>query len=56
VVRDIREMTEAVAGTDRIQGVSSHVMFMARGKSGPFRVEPEPMLGADGTIAVRTVM
>jgi hypothetical protein len=46
----------AVAGTDRIQGVSSHVMFMARGKVGPFRVETEPMTGADGTVAVRTVM
>ena len=46
----------AVAGTDRIQGVSSHVMFMARGKAGPFRVETEPMTGADGTVAVRTVM
>ena len=44
-----------VAGTDRIQGVSSHVMFLARGKAGPFRVETEPMVGADGTLAVRTV-
>lgn len=46
----------AVAGTDRIQGVSSHVMFLARGKAGPFRVETEPMPGADGTVAVRVVM
>ena len=46
----------AFAGTDRIHGFSSHVMFMARGKAGPFRVETEPMLGADGAIAVRTVM
>ncbi|MEN3320033.1 MAG: hypothetical protein V7643_3434 [Mycobacterium sp.] len=45
-----------VARTDRIHGVSSHVMFLARGKAGPFRVETEPMLGADGTVAVRTVM
>jgi hypothetical protein len=45
-----------IAGTDRIQGVSSHVMFLARGKAGPFRVETEPMLGADGMVAVRTVM
>ena len=37
-----------LAGTDHIQGVSSHVMFLARGKAGPFRVEIEPMLGADG--------
>jgi len=45
-----------IAGTDRLQGVSSHVMFLARGKVGPFRVETEPMPGADGMLAVRTVM
>jgi hypothetical protein len=45
-----------VAGTDRVQGVSSHVMFVSRGKVGPFRVETEPMPGADGVLAVRTVM
>jgi len=44
------------AGTDCVQGVSSHVMFLARGKVGPFRVETEPMPGADGMLAVRTVM
>jgi hypothetical protein len=45
-----------VAGTDRVQGVSAHVMFVSRGKVGPFRVETEPMAGADGMLAVRTVM
>jgi hypothetical protein len=45
-----------VAGTDRIQGVSTHVMFLARGKIGPFRVETEPMTGADGVVAVRALM
>lgn len=45
-----------VAGTDRVQGVSTHVMFLARGKVGPFRVETEPMTGADGTVAVRVLM
>ena len=44
------------AGTDRVQGVSTHVMFLARGKVGPFHVETEPMTGADGTIAVRVLM
>ena len=44
-----------IAGTDRLQGVSSHVMFMARGKAGPFRVESEPVAGAGGTFAVRTL-
>jgi hypothetical protein len=50
------ESAAGVAGTDRVQGVSSHVMFVARGKVGPFRVEVEPMAGADGTVAVRTVI
>lgn len=50
------DAASALSGIDRVHGVSSHVMFMARGKAGPFRVETEPMLGADGTVAVRTVM
>jgi acyl-coenzyme A thioesterase PaaI-like protein len=45
-----------IAGTDQLQGVSCHVMFVARGKAGPFRVETEPLAGADGTVAVRTIM
>ena len=45
-----------IAGTERIEGVSSHVMFLARGKAGPFRVEAEPMVGPGGTVAVRTLM
>lgn len=44
------------AGTDRVQGISSHVMFLARGKAGPFRVECEPIPGADATIAVRALL
>jgi acyl-coenzyme A thioesterase PaaI-like protein len=44
------------AGTDRVQGVSCHVMFLARGKAGPFRVETEPMSGVDKTVAVRVAM
>jgi hypothetical protein len=50
------DLAAGIAGTDRLQGVSSHVMFMARGKVGPFRVEGEPFAGADGTFAVRTLM
>ncbi|KUH75118.1 hypothetical protein AU184_07980 [Mycolicibacterium novocastrense] len=46
----------AAVGTDRLHGVSCHVMFMARGKVGPFRVDTEPVRGADGTIAVRVLM
>lgn len=44
------------AGTDRLQGQSCHVMFMARGKAGPFRVETEPMTGTGDTVAVRALM
>ena len=46
----------AVAGTDRLQGSSCHVMFLARGKAGPFRVEAEPVTGADENVAVRVLM
>lgn len=46
----------AAAGTDRVQGVSTHVMFLARGKAGPFRVETEPMTSPDGLVAVRVLM
>ncbi|HET9877408.1 MAG TPA: hypothetical protein VFQ37_16875 [Mycobacterium sp.] len=45
-----------VTGTERLQGVSSHVMFLSRGKVGPFRVECEPIPGADGRVAVRVVL
>lgn len=44
------------AGTDQLQGTSSHVMFLARGKVGPFRVEAQPLIGADGTVAARAVL
>ena len=39
------DLAVEAAGTGRLQGVSSHVMFMARGKTGPFRVEGEAMAG-----------
>lgn len=44
------------AGTELLQGMSSHVMFVARGKVGPFRVECEPLPGADGTVGVRVML
>jgi hypothetical protein len=44
------------SGTDALQGVSTHVMFLARGKVGPFRADTEPMAGADGLVAVRVVL
>jgi hypothetical protein len=41
------------AGTHRLQGLASHVMFLARGKVGPFRTEGEPFRGTVGTVGVR---
>ena len=45
-----------LAGTDALQGLSVHVMFLARGKVGPFRVEAEAMAGRDGTLGARVVL
>jgi len=50
------DLAAQLTGSDRVQGVSSHVMFLARGKVGPFRVEAEPAVGQDGVIAVRVVL
>jgi hypothetical protein len=50
------DLAADIAGTDQLQGVSSHTMFVARGKVGPFHVDSEPFAGADGTVAVRVVM
>lgn len=51
-----REAAGSALGCDRIEGVSSHVMFVARGKRGPFRVEAEPFAGRGGTAAVRVAL
>ncbi|MET0699311.1 MAG: hypothetical protein ABWY93_06555 [Mycobacterium sp.] len=51
-----RDAAAELAGTDRLQGISSHTMFLARGKTGPFRVDCEPLHGADGTVAVRVLL
>lgn len=45
-----------LVGTERLQGVSSHVMFLARGTTGPFRADTQPIRGAGGTVAVRIVL
>ncbi len=50
------DLAAAVTGTDRLQGISSHVMFLARGKVGPFRAEGQPISGSDGLVAVRMVL
>ena len=50
------ELAAEAAGTDHVHATSSHVMFLARGKVGPFRVDAEPMTGSDGVMAVRAVL
>jgi acyl-coenzyme A thioesterase PaaI-like protein len=43
-------------GSEAILGISSHVMFVARGKNGPFRFEAEVVDGAGDTVAARTLV
>ncbi|CDP89429.1 MULTISPECIES: hypothetical protein [Mycolicibacterium] len=50
------EAAAAAANSDVLQGLSSHVMFLARGKAGPFRVDTQVLPGAGGTIAVRATL
>jgi hypothetical protein len=45
-----------LAGTDRLQVRSWHVMFLARGKVGPFRVDTEAARGANGQVGARMLM
>lgn len=51
--------TDAAAvlqGTDRIQITSWHVMFLARGKVGPFRVDAEAIATPGSRVAVRALL
>ena len=50
------DLAAVTAGTDLLQGVSSHVMFLTRGKVGPFRAEAQPIRGSEGVVAVRAVL
>lgn len=52
----ILEAAAADAAGGDVQGISAHVMFLARGKAGPFRAETETLDGADGTVAVRVLL
>ena len=47
------ELAAEAAGTGMLQVRSWHVMFMARGKVGPFRVEGTAHRGFDGLVGVR---
>lgn len=50
------ERAAEAANRDVLQGLSSHVMFLARGKSGPFRVDTQLLPGAGDTVAVRATL
>jgi acyl-coenzyme A thioesterase PaaI-like protein len=50
------DVATEVAGTEQVEAVSSHVMFLARGKVGPFRADAEPITGPEGATAVRIVL
>jgi hypothetical protein len=47
------DLATDLVGTDRLQVQNWHVMFLARGKVGPFRVEGEAISGEDGRIGVQ---
>jgi len=49
-----RSSVAEFAGASALAGVSSHTMFLARAKSGPFTFVAEPVAGSDATIASRT--
>lgn len=50
------DLAETLAGTDRLQMAAWHVMFLARGKVGPFRVDGEPVRGAGNRVGVRLTL
>lgn len=50
------DLAADVAGTRRLQAISWHVMFMARGKVGPFRVEGTAHPGGPGRVGVRLLL
>ena len=50
------DLAAALVGTDRLQMRSWHVMFAARAKAGPFRVDGDAARGTDGTVGARLVL
>jgi hypothetical protein len=50
------DLASDTVGTDRLQMRGWHVMFLARGKVGPFRVDGEAVRGTGNTVGVRMVM
>ncbi len=50
------DLAADLVGTDRLQLGTWHVMFLARGKIGPFRVDGEAVRGAGGRVGVQMLM
>ena len=50
------DLAAALVGTDLLQMLSWHVMFVARGKVGPFRVDGKAERGVRGTVGVRLAL
>jgi hypothetical protein len=50
------DLAADIAGTGRVQVISWHVMFMSRGKVGPFRVEGTAYAGGPRRIGVRMLL
>jgi hypothetical protein len=49
-------LAAALVGTDRLQLETWHVMFLARGKAGPFRIDGEAVRGARGRVGARLTL
>src|SRR6201986_3378488 len=50
------DLAAEAAGTRKLQVVSWHVMFMSRGKVGPFRVDGTAHSGGSGKVGVRMLL
>ena len=50
------DLAAEATGTRKLQVVSWHVMFMSRGKVGPFRVEGTAHAGGPGRVGVRMLL
>ena len=50
------DLAANLVGTDMLQMQTWHVMFLARGKIGPFRVDGEAVRGSEGRVGVRMVL
>jgi hypothetical protein len=50
------DLAADAVGTKKLQVVSWHVMFMARGKFGPFRVDGSAHAGGSGKVGIRMLL